>query len=144
MSLISNILYRDLPVKDLPTLYPLGEKPLPFQTGHTIYTAFPKETAIIRSTGILALAIFSYIKPHLFMAASSYVILTSYIFPDTEKPMLVGALSLAIGALSRRFIADSRFSLFAGFATTIFAAWTAYTNLYRDNAATNAFHQITG
>lgn len=144
MSTAASVLYRKLPKEQLGTLYPAAKDKLPFFSGTTHYTAHPKETALIRATAIAALAIISYVRPAIFVASSSYVILCSYVFPPKTDPWNPGMAAMTIGTLARSAVDLTKLSLVGSLATLVYAAWTAYSHIYREDALVNSFHQIAG
>ena len=144
MSHAMPVLFRDLPTDELGTLYPAAKDKLPFESGSNLYTAHPKETALIRATAIAALAILSYYKPLIFVAGSSYIVLCSHVFPPTTDPWYPGAAALAIGTLARFAIDSSKLALAGSLVTLVYAAWIAYSHIYREDALVNAFYEIAG
>lgn len=144
MSHTAPVLYRNLPQEQLGTLYPAAKGKLPFNSGTSIYTAHPKETALIRATAIAALAIISYIKPAVFVVSSSYVILCSYVFPPETDPWYPGAAALGIGTIARFAVDSAKLSLVGSLATLVYAAWTAYSHIHMEDALVHSFYQIAG
>ncbi|WP_420420969.1 hypothetical protein [Simkania sp.] len=143
MSTTGSVLYRDLPKESLEARYPNAKDKLPFTTGN-YYTAFPQDTALIQTTALVALAIISYFKPAIFIVGSSYMILHSYVFPPKTDPWYPGAAAFGVGTIARFAVDSAKLSWVASLATLVYAAWTAYSNIYREDALVNSFYQIAG
>jgi len=143
MSSVTSCLYRDLPAEQLLTLYP-KTKTLPFKPGETIYTSFPKETALMRSLGIVALAIITFIKPAVFIAGASYVVLTSYVFPSNTDHYIPGAIALTVAVASNFLGISAGIGSLGSLATLVYAAWTAYSNIAMEDPLVSTSYQITG
>ena len=143
MSSTISVLYRDLPKETLEAHYPRAKDKLPFTSG-SYYTAYPQETALIRATAFVALAIISYFKPGVFIVGSSYMILCSYVFPPKTDPWYPGAAALGVGTIARFAVDSTKLSLVASLATLVYAASSAYSNIYREDPLLHSFYQIAG